>query len=109
MEIVSQLSPLHQSDQVPINSDPQPHIIRLPKPKPKAAINDDGWNHLEGNKPQPLEGRFSDVKASLIKPENYATVQASWDRLLIALQERTSDIASSSSNVIQDNLTLKAH
>jgi hypothetical protein len=80
-------------------SNPGPQILRIPKPKPKAAINDVGLNHIDGNKPEPLNKRFADVKASLIKPENWAAVQASWERLINALRERASEIDSSGSNV----------
>lgn len=98
MEVAAQPSPLTPPEQSSTVSNPR-QILRIPKPKPKAAINDVGWNHIDRTKPEPLEKRFADVKASLIKPENYALVQASWERLTKALQERVSEIESSGSNV----------
>lgn len=97
---VAQPSLLHPSEQSLTVSNPEPQIRRIPKPKPKAAINDVGWNHVDGNKPEPLDKRFANVKASLIKPENCAPVQASWERLINTLRERSSEIDSSGSNVI---------
>jgi hypothetical protein len=99
MEVAAQPSLPKPSEQSSAASNPR-QILRIPKPKPKAAINDVGWNHIDVNKPEPLDKRFADIKASLIPQENYAVVQASWERLIKALQERVSEIESSGSNVI---------
>ncbi|KAJ3785782.1 hypothetical protein GGU10DRAFT_421595 [Lentinula aff. detonsa] len=48
----------------------------------------DVWASNEGNKPQALPARFADLKKRLVKPEDYDAVRASWDRLLLALEQR---------------------
>ena len=60
---------------------------RLTKTTTKAV-----WANLDGDKPTPLDARFAGVKKSLIKPENYEAVQASWTRLIEALEKRASEI-----------------
>lgn len=102
MEVAAQSSPVNAPEQSSAVNNPR-QILRIPKPKPKAAINDVGWNHIDRTKPEPLDKRFADVKSSLIKPENYVVVQASWERLTKALQERVSEIESSGSSVIDNS------
>lgn len=46
------------------------------------------WADTGGEKPKALDARFADVKKRLVKPEHYAALQESWDRLLLALEER---------------------
>jgi hypothetical protein len=57
------------------------------------------WANLKSELPKPLDKRFSDVKKRLVRPENYEAVQASWDRLLLALEERAKVIESTGPNV----------
>lgn len=52
----------------------------------------DVWASTEGAKPSALPARFADLKKQLIGPEKYAAVQASWDRLLVALEKRAKEI-----------------
>ena len=59
---------------------------------------DEVWGNL-GELPTPLDKRFIDIKKRLVKLENYAAVQASWDRLLVALEERAKVIESSGPKV----------
>lgn len=99
MDVVTQQSLLRSPGQSSAINSPRQQTFRLPKPKPKAATNDDGFTHLEGTKPKPLDKRFADIKANLVKLENYAAVQASWDRLIKALRERSMEIESAGSNV----------
>ena len=100
MDVVAHRLLLRSSGQSSTINSPRQQISRLSKPKPKAATNDDGFTHLEGTKPKPLDKRFADIKANLVKLENYAAVQASWDRLIKALRERALEIESAGSNVI---------
>ena len=67
---------------------------RLTKTTTKAV-----WANLDGDKPAPLNARFADVKKSLIKPENYEAVQASWTRLIEALEKRAAEIESAGPSV----------
>jgi hypothetical protein len=55
---------------------------------------DEVWGDLNSGLPNPLDKRFVEVKKRLVRPENYAAVQGSWDRLLIALEERAKVIES---------------
>ncbi|KUJ12421.1 DUF1479-domain-containing protein [Mollisia scopiformis] len=50
------------------------------------------WSDLEADLPKPLEHRFVDLKKRLVPPEQYEALQASWDRLRIALKERAVEI-----------------
>jgi len=69
--------------------------------KKEAAVGglDEVWGNLENELPTPLDKRFIDVKKRLVRPENYAAVQASWDRLLNALEKRATVIESTGPNV----------
>uniref|UniRef100_D8QDF4 DUF1479 domain protein n=1 Tax=Schizophyllum commune (strain H4-8 / FGSC 9210) TaxID=578458 RepID=D8QDF4_SCHCM len=68
---------------------------RLTKTTTKAV-----WANLDGDKPAPLDTRFANVKKSLIKPENYAAVQASWTRLIEALEKRAAEIESAGPSAV---------
>jgi len=52
----------------------------------------ESWTDSKGELPQPLDKRFVEVKKRLVTPDKYAAVQASWDRLLLALQKRAVEI-----------------
>ncbi|KAF5390071.1 hypothetical protein D9757_003863 [Collybiopsis confluens] len=52
----------------------------------------DIWANTQGSKPKALPARFADLKKTLVKAENYDAVQASWDRLLLALDKRALDL-----------------
>ncbi|KAK2627138.1 hypothetical protein QTJ16_003104 [Diplocarpon rosae] len=52
----------------------------------------DVWATLDRELPKPLDGRFADVKKRFVTRENYAAVQDSWDRLLVALKSRAAEI-----------------
>lgn len=60
---------------------------------------DEVWTSLKSDLPTPLDKRFIEVKKRLVQPENYEAVQASWDRLLVALEERTKIIESAGPDV----------
>lgn len=58
------------------------------------------WVEAEaGGLPPLLDRRYVDVKKRLVKPEHYAALQASWDRLQIALQQKAEEIAAVGPNV----------
>lgn len=59
----------------------------------------DVWGTLDSDLPKPLDKRFVDIKKRLVTPENYAAVQDSWDRLLVALKERAADIEAAGPDV----------
>lgn len=59
----------------------------------------DVWGTLDSDLPNPLDKRFVDVKKRLVIPENYAAVQDSWDRLLVALKERAVEIEAAGPDV----------
>jgi len=69
--------------------------------KKKAQVRslDEVWANLNNDQPTPLDKRFIDVKKRLVRPENYEAVQASWVRLLLALEERAKHIESIGSDV----------
>ncbi|KAJ3873676.1 hypothetical protein F5051DRAFT_476225 [Lentinula edodes] len=52
----------------------------------------DIWASNEGTKPKPLPAKFAELKKHLVKAEHYHAVQASWDRLLVALEQRVKEI-----------------
>ncbi|KAJ4468825.1 hypothetical protein J3R30DRAFT_3304421 [Lentinula aciculospora] len=54
----------------------------------------DVWANNEGTKPKALPAKYADLKKSLVKPEDYDAVQASWDRLLVSLEKRVKEIKS---------------
>jgi hypothetical protein len=56
--------------------------------EPKANV----WVDMSSDLPKPLERRFVDVKKRLVTPDKYDAVQASWDRLLVALKEKAEEI-----------------
>ncbi|KAL1747369.1 hypothetical protein HDZ31DRAFT_32071 [Schizophyllum fasciatum] len=60
----------------------------------------DVWASLQGDKPTPLDARFADVKKNLVKPEHYAALQASWTRLITALEHRASEIEAAGPSAI---------
>ncbi|KAE9380703.1 DUF1479-domain-containing protein [Stipitochalara longipes BDJ] len=64
------------------------------KKKAQVGSLDEVWANLDSDLPKPLDKRFIDVKKRLVRPENYEAVQASWDRLLLALEERAKVIES---------------
>lgn len=57
------------------------------------------WVDLNNDLPTALDKRFVDVKKRLVTPDNYAAVQASWERLQIALKERAAEISETGPNV----------
>jgi len=52
----------------------------------------DSWTEMKNELPQPLDKRFVEMKKHLVTPDKYAAVQASWDRLLLALKKRAAEI-----------------
>ncbi|RDW62059.1 hypothetical protein BP6252_11492 [Coleophoma cylindrospora] len=56
------------------------------------VVNAGAWADTRGAKPKPLDARFADVKKRLVKPAHYAALQASWHRLLQAIDERVNVI-----------------
>jgi hypothetical protein len=70
--------------------------------KKNAQVNsfDEVWTNLNSDLPTPLDERFINVKKLLVTPEHYEAVQASWGRLLLALEERTKVIESAGPDVI---------
>ncbi len=78
----------------------------------------DVWGTLDSNLPKPLDKRFVDVKKRLVTRENYAAVQDSWDRLLIALKDKATEIEAAGPDVsaqlifVQDSrmtLSVRSH
>ncbi|KIK70204.1 hypothetical protein GYMLUDRAFT_213378 [Collybiopsis luxurians FD-317 M1] len=65
---------------------------RLQKALP--SKDKDVWANTQGTKPKALPARYADVKKNLVKPENYEAVQASWERLLLALEKRATELES---------------
>ncbi|KAJ4479863.1 hypothetical protein C8R41DRAFT_843006 [Lentinula lateritia] len=68
----------------------RPSIDSLQKTLP--TKDRDIWASNEGIKPKPLPAKFAELKKHLVKPEDYHAVQASWDRLLVALEQRVKEI-----------------
>jgi hypothetical protein len=66
-----------------------------------AQVNslDEVWTNLNSDLPTSLDERFINVKKRLVTPEHYEVVQASWDRLLLALEERAKVIESAGPDV----------
>jgi len=69
------------------------------KKKAQVGSLDEVWANLNNDLPKPLDKRFIDVKKRLVRPENYEAVQASWERLLVALEERAKAIEPIGSDV----------
>ena len=67
------------------------HYIRLQKNTGKEDYGKTTW--ASSDKPKELEPRFEELKKRLVRLENYAAVQASWDRLLVALDKKAVEIA----------------
>lgn len=54
---------------------------------------------LNGSKPTPLPPRFADIKQQIISG-NEAALQASWDRLLVSIQERQAEVRQKGTAII---------
>jgi len=65
----------------------------------KDAGSSNVWVGLNDDLPTALDERFVDVKKRLVTPENYTAVQASWDRLQVALREKADEIAATGPDV----------
>jgi hypothetical protein len=74
-----------------LNTSRSRQYVRLQKDNSITEVAD-VWADLTTDLPKPLDGRFIEVKKRLVALENYGNVQASWDRLLIALAERAEKI-----------------
>lgn len=57
------------------------------------------WVDLNNDLPTALDKRFVDVKKRLVTPDKHAAVQASWDRLQIALKDKANEIVETGPNV----------
>jgi hypothetical protein len=86
------ISPQSTMDSVSfLNTSRSRQYVRLQKDNSITEVAD-VWADLTTDLPKPLDGRFIEVKKRLVALENYGNVQASWDRLLIALAERAEKI-----------------
>src|SRR3978361_922944 len=81
------------------NSNPARRQYTRLKKTAQVGSLDEVWANLDSDLPKPLAKRFIDVKKRLVTPEKYEAVQASWDRLLTALEERAKVIESTGSSV----------
>lgn len=72
-------------DSLASSNPPRRQYTRLKK---KVGINgvDEVWADVTRDLPTSLDKCFINVKKRLVAPENNEAVQASWDRLLIALE-----------------------
>jgi hypothetical protein len=67
--------------------------VRLQKNIGTASFGQkDNETWAKSDEPTELEPRFAELKKRLVRPENYAAVQASWERLLISLEEKAAEI-----------------
>jgi Protein of unknown function (DUF1479) len=98
MTAVASPSSRSSFDSIASSNPARRQYTRLKKHAPIGGWNK-VWGDLKSDLPTPLEKRFIDVKKRLVTSDNYDAVQASWDRLLIALEERAKAVESTGPDV----------